>query len=355
MGYDLPNNATSADLVDYTNSTFFPTNTSSATMQGGIDLIALTGVLSAPNSIILPPTAVNIINDTLLNTASITATLPFKASAASGIIANYTIQSIPLQSEGVLYVCDNGTCTPVTPGQVITEAQIYMLSFQPNPSFTGDVVFNYFATDTYNQVSNVATYTIPVSELHPGLLPITILSFTGSIDKKTVQLNWQTSLEINSSYFEIQRSEDGINYETFATTTAKGNSSLTSNYAAKDDLFFYTKKIAYYRIKMVDTDGKFKYSSVMVIKVDATAKNSAKAWPIPFTSNLSLEYASETNQEVKISLVSMNGSVVFNNNTQAKQGRNVITINQAQSIPAGTYLLTISNGTKTETIKVVKQ
>lgn len=356
IGYDLPANATSANLVDYNNSTYFPGNTSSATLQGGIDLIALTGVLSAPNSIILPPVAIDIVNDTIPNTALVTGIVPFKASAASGNIANYTIQSIPTVSEGVLYVCTNGNCAAVTAGQVITPSQIFMLSFQPNPVFTGDVVFNYFATDSYNQVSNVATYTIPVSGQNPGLLPVTILSFNGSIDKKTVQLNWQTSLEVNSSYFEIQKSEDGINFETFATATAKGNSSLISNYQVKDDLFFYTKKVVYYRIKMVDIDGKHKYSSVMVIKVDAVVtKSSVKAWPVPFISQLNVEYSSELNQDVRISLISINGAVVFNSNYTVKQGRNIITLTQAPSIPAGTYMMQISNGAKTETIKVIKQ
>lgn len=42
---DLPANATAADLVNFKNATFFPTNTNSST-DGGIDLIALTGVLS---------------------------------------------------------------------------------------------------------------------------------------------------------------------------------------------------------------------------------------------------------------------------------------------------------------------
>ncbi|MBL0355993.1 MAG: T9SS type A sorting domain-containing protein [Chitinophagaceae bacterium] len=356
IGYDLPSNATSLNLVDYTNTAYFPRNTSSATMQGGIDLIALTGVLSAPNSIILPPVAINIVNDTILNTALVTGIAPFKASAASGIIASYTIQSIPSENEGVLYVCDNGNCTPVTAGQVLTAAQIFMLSFQPNPGYTGDVVFNYFATDTYNQASNVATYTIPVSGQNPGVLPVTMLSFTSSIDNKTVQLNWQTSLEINSSYFEIQRSEDGIFFETFATTTAKGNSSLISNYQTKDDLFFYSKKVVYYRIKMVDIDGKQKFSSVMIIKVDAAVtRNSVKAWPVPFISQLNVEYNSEVKQDVKISLTSISGAVVFNSNINVKQGHNVITINQAQSTPAGTYILLISNGAKTEALKVVKQ
>lgn len=356
FAYDLPANATGANLVDYTNSTYFPTNTSSATMQGGIDLIALTGVLSAPNSIILPPVADNIITDTLQNTALITAIEPFKASAASGDIANYTVQTIPTANEGVLYICTDGNCIPVVEGQVLTAAQINLLSFQPNPSYTGNVVFTYFAHDTYNQVSNVATYTIPVAGQNQSVLPVTILSFTGSIDKKSVQLNWQTSLEVNSSYFELQKSEDGISFETFATATAKGHSSSISAYHTTDDLFFYTKKLVYYRIKMVDTDGKYKYSSIINLKLDAAAgTGSVKAWPVPFINQLQAAYTSEVNQQVTISLVSMSGAVVSRNTAAVQQGRNVIAVSPAASTPSGTYMLVISSHTKTASVKVVKQ
>lgn len=356
IAYDLPTNATGANLVDYTNSTYFPTNTSSATMQGGIDLIALTGVLSAPNSIILPPVADNIITDTLHNTALITAMEPFKASAASGAIAQYTVQTIPAANEGVLYLCSDGNCAPIVEGQVLTAAQINQLSFQPNPSYTGNVVFTYFAHDTYNQVSNVATYTIPVAGQNQVVLPVTILSFTGSIHKKSVQLNWQTSLEVNSSYFELQKSENGISFETFATATAKGHSSSISVYQATDDLFFYTKKQLYYRIKMVDTDGKYKYSSIINLTLDAAATTgNVKAWPVPFINQLQAEYNSEINQQITIHLVSMSGAVVSRHTAAVQQGRNVIAVSPAASTPSGTYTLVISSGTKTATIKVIKQ
>jgi len=356
VAYDLPAGATGANLVNYHNSTYFPTNTSSATAQGGIDLIALTGVLSAPNAIILPPTADNIIIPAMPNTALITSIDPFVAKAASGDIGSYTIQTIPADSEGILYICDNGNCTPVTAGQVISPAQITLLSFQPNPSFTGDAVFYYFATDTYNQVSNVASYTIPVTGITSGTLPVTILGFTGSIDKKLVQLNWQTSLELNSSYFEAQKSSDGTSFETFATFTARGNSNVTSNYQATDDLFFYLKNAVFYRIKMVDTDGKFKYSAVLIIKLNAAAvKNNVKAWPVPYVNALNVEYNSEINQQVTISISNINGAKTLTTTSNVRKGQNIITINQAQSTPSGTYLLTISNGTKMETIKVVKQ
>ncbi len=354
-GYDFPANATAAKLTDYTNSAYFPRNTSSATAQGGIDLIALTGVLSTPETIILPPTAENIVYHPLTNTSLITPIDPLDATAASGNIVTYTIETIPPAEQGILYVCADGNCTPITAGQVLTPDQINQLSFQPNPSFTGDVVFNYHATDSYGQVSNTASYTIPVTGISQSTLPITILSFSGSIDKKTVQLNWQTSQEINSSYFEIQKSADGSNFEPIGTVTAKGNSSTTNAYQTKDDLFLYLSNTVFYRLKMVDVDGRFKYSSVVMIKLNAaTTESTLKAWPIPFVNELNMDYNSDANGEIKITMRNINGAVILNSSSMVKKGHNIITINQAQSKPSGTYLLTISNGAKSETIKVVK-
>ena len=356
MGYDLPSCATAADLVDYTNSTYFPTNTSSATSQGGIDLIALTGVLSAPEGIILPPTADNIEIPSMMNTSTLTAIAPLDATAASGNIELYTIVSIPSASQGSLHLCNNGNCNPIVAGQVLTPAEINMLSFVPNPSFTGSIVFNYSATDSHQQVSNIATYTIPVTSTTQSLLPINMVSFTGNINNKLVQLNWQTSQENNSSYYEVQRSSNGSNYEPISTITANGNIGTLSNYKEKDDLFFYTGKVVYYRLKMVDTDGKFKFSKVLVIKINnATTVNILKAFPLPFSSQLTAGYSSELSGEIKVNLTSVNGSRVASSTATVQKGYNSISINQAQTIPSGTYLLTITGNGKSESIKVVKQ
>ncbi len=356
MGYDLPSCATAADLVDYTNSTYFPTNTSSATSQGGIDLIALTGVLSAPEGIILPPTANNIEIPSIMNTSILTAIPPLDATAASGSIELYSIVSIPLASQGSLHLCNNGNCNPIVAGQVLTPAEINMLSFVPNPSFTGSIVFNYSATDSHQQVSNIATYTIPVTSTTQSLLPVNMVSFTGNINNKLVQLNWQTSQENNSSYYEVQRSSNGSNYEPISTITANGNIGTLSNYKEKDDLFFYTGKVVYYRLKMVDTDGKFKFSKVLVIKINnATTVNILKAFPLPFSSQLTAGYSSELSGEIKVNLTTVNGSRVASSTATVQKGYNSISINQAQTIPSGTYLLTITGNGKSESIKVVKQ
>jgi hypothetical protein len=355
MAYDLPASATAANLVDYTNTSYFPRNTSSATSQGGIDLIALTGVLSTPEEIILPPTANNIKLNALMNTAPATALLPLEAIAATGSIATFIINTIPSASQGVLYMCTNNNCVPVVAGQILTPAEINSLSFKPNVNFTGDVVFNYSATDTHSQYSNIATYTIPVISQTQNVLPVSLLSFKGSISNKKTQLVWQTSLEINSSYFEIQRSTNAVNFEAIATVTAKGNSAIVNNYQTTDDLFFFIGSKVFYRLKMVDTDGKFKYSQVLAMPITAIVSNNITAWPLPFSGQLSTGFKSESNGSVKINITNINGALVLSNTSTVQKGYNTININQAQSIPSGTYLLTVVKDGKSETIKVVKQ
>ncbi|MFT3681797.1 MAG: T9SS type A sorting domain-containing protein [Ferruginibacter sp.] len=356
IAYDLPVNATGADLVDYSNTNFFPTNTSSGTLEGGIDLIALTGLLSIPEVVILPPTANNIEMPTLLNTSDITQMLPLDATAANGTIVSYTIESVPTAEQGEVFLCTEAGCVTVAAGQVLTPEEIHQLSFRPNASFTGEIVFYYSAKDSYDQVSNTASYTIPVIGPSFGPLPVRLVNFTGSIDKKLVELNWQTAQELNSSYYEVQRSIDGNNFEPVATLTSKGNSSGTSSYTSTDDLFFVSQSKVYYRIKMVDTDGKAKYSSVIEIRINSGNKTTTvRTWPNPFTNQVNTEYFSENKGSVKINFLDMNGRTVNSSTVQVKKGQNNFALTQVQSFQRGAYVMQIISENKTENIKIVKQ
>ena len=357
IAYDLPASATSANLVDYTNSNFFPTNTSSATSQGGIDLIALTGVLSLPQQVILPPVANNILMPAMLNTAPQTGLLPLEAIAASGTIAYYTIETISPTEKGTLYLCTNNNCIAVTEGQQLTPDQINQLAFAPNAAYAGgEVVFYYNATDSYNQVSNSASYTIPVIAQTFGPLPVILTSFNASADKKTIRLSWHTAQEVNSSYFEVQRSNDGKTFEPVATLTAAGKLTGGADYETTDDLFFYQNSNVFYRLKMVDVDGKSKYSTVLMLKLNTTAAASTiKAWPNPYSTQLNTSVQSNTNEVIKIKLINMEGKTVAENAVRVQKGNNTLLVPAAAGITKGAYILQIVTGDKTENVRIIKQ
>jgi hypothetical protein len=296
------------------------------------------------------PVAYNITMSPLVQASAI---LPFSATSATGNIAMYSIISIPSPWQGELSLDMNGTLVPVSEGMMLTADLAANLYFTPDSSYSGNVVFTYSASDESGTISNVAIYTIPVKGKPQVILPVTILNFAGTAQNKKAQLYWQTQNENNSSYFELQRSSDGNSFETIATITAKGNT--TNDYQNTDDLFFYKHSLVYYRLKMVDINGSFKYSAAVAIKLGAAIKANIKAWPLPFTGNLNIEFYSDEAMPVKITLYNVAGSNVLALNSNAKKGTNTISLYQAQTLPPGTYLLTISNSTKVETIKVIKQ
>jgi hypothetical protein len=281
--------------------------------------------------------------------------LPLNASSQSSNISAYTLQTIPSASHGILSIDMDGVLVPVSEGMMLTTDLASKLVFEPDTSYTGNVVFTYSAADDEGVSSNIANYTIPVIAKQQAVLPVSLLGFTGAAENKMVQLYWQTQNEGNSSHFEIQRSTDGNNFETIAMVTAKGNINTANNYQTKDDLFFYNYQSVYYRLKMIDINGSFKYSNSILIKLKAATKNNITAWPLPFTSNLNIGYYSEVSETVKITIHSINGSVLMTLNSNVKKGTNTISLYQAQQIPAGTYLLSVGNSTKAQTIKVIKQ
>jgi hypothetical protein len=100
----------------------------------------------------------------------------------------------------------------------------------------------------------------------PGsiILPVTLLEFTGRLDKTSTVLNWSTSMEQNSKHFEIEKSTDGTHFNTIGSINAAGNSSNKRDYAFRDIKLNYAN---YYRLKMVDLDGNYKLSNVVLIRV----------------------------------------------------------------------------------------
>ena len=94
-----------------------------------------------------------------------------------------------------------------------------------------------------------------------SVVPLKLLSFNAYKQNKTVLLQWKTTNEINSSHFEIERSTDGRNFSKIALVNATGYN--TNNYTSQDEMPF--TGINYYRLKMMDKDGRFVYSETATI------------------------------------------------------------------------------------------
>ena len=98
------------------------------------------------------------------------------------------------------------------------------------------------------------------------ILPITLSSFTGIWNGKAPELRWTTQLEINNSYFDLERSFNGRNFERAGVVSGQINSSVITNYQFTDYAVSNTTGLVYYRLKQVDVDGRFSYSNIIVVK-----------------------------------------------------------------------------------------
>jgi hypothetical protein len=94
-------------------------------------------------------------------------------------------------------------------------------------------------------------------------LPVELISFTGKQLEKHNVLVWVTASEINNDYFEIERSANGVTFETIGIIKG-ANNKQQHQYEYRDEHPFVG--INYYRLKQVDTDGKFAYSDIIILK-----------------------------------------------------------------------------------------
>ncbi len=93
-------------------------------------------------------------------------------------------------------------------------------------------------------------------------LPVELLSFSGYSDGNNNVIEWETATEINHEYFELQRSENGSDFETIVRINADGDSYTTKKYLEKDYSFY---SISYYRLYQQDLGGKGVFSKVISI------------------------------------------------------------------------------------------
>lgn len=91
-------------------------------------------------------------------------------------------------------------------------------------------------------------------------LPVELISFTAESNKTENVLNWTTASEVNNSHFEIQKSDDGVNFQSIGIVQGNGNSSEVNHYSFID---LNNSNNSYYRLKQIDFDGGFEYSHVV--------------------------------------------------------------------------------------------
>ncbi|MCF0070618.1 FG-GAP-like repeat-containing protein [Dyadobacter sp. CY261] len=161
-------------------------------------------------------------------------------------------------------------------------------------------------------------------------LPVTLIRFSAHRVENQADLKWATSSEVNSKNFEIQRSVDGKHWDAIAQIAAMGDSDKENEYNFTDNQPLSGENL--YRLKMVDIDQSFAYSSIQSVVFD-DEKVSVGVYPNPVSHQIRLNGSPEGVTSLK--LINSVGQVVYEN-TQFTKEINV------EKFPTGTYVLLIS-------------
>ncbi|OQP57569.1 SprB repeat-containing protein [Niastella populi] len=177
------------------------------------------------------------------------------------------------------------------------------------------------------------------------VLPLKLIYFTGDRLHNNIVLKWKTAEEANTSHFDVERSTDGVHFTTIQQVKASGT--LTGNYSATDNQPLAGK--LFYRLKMVDKDGKFTNSSIITINSDG---NGFSVTPQLITNNceIKLTYAA-AEQPATIQIAGIDGRLWL---TQAVAKGSVQTTIPTNGLATGSYLVIFINNGKRTAVRVVK-
>lgn len=177
-------------------------------------------------------------------------------------------------------------------------------------------------------------------------LPITVLSFTGVKTAAGNLLGWTVADAKDFSHFDLQRHTDGSSFASIATLPYVNG---TSNYSYTDA---NATGINYYRLALVDLDGKLQYSGTVAIINNATGFAVGSIYPVPASTILNVVLYAPVTTNVTYTVTDISGKTISKEVHSA-----MATTTQAINVgylAKGTYLITVDAGSTKVTHKFIK-
>ena len=175
-----------------------------------------------------------------------------------------------------------------------------------------------------------------------SVLPLQLISFTAKLENGKSLLKWKTDNEINVSHFDIERSSDGTRFDKIKEIASGGN----NNYSTVDEIL--QKGFNYYRLKIVDKDGRFSYSNVEMVKSLNDAIFSFIMYPNPNSGLLVVE-PSQSNKPVTVSIFDQQGKLLV---VKQITGKTPIALHH---LAKGVYTVKLINEGDVKTGKLIKE
>lgn len=215
--------------------------------------------------------------------------------------------------------------------------------------------FGYIASERFSRTVFDITITVPASlysftSVNWVPLPVELLNFNVIYTSPDIQISWQTATETESGYFALERSVDAILFEEIHRQEAAGISNSIQSYRYTDRN--EGSHTYYYRLKIVDKNEKFTYSSVQTI--DVTNNRILQINPVPARRGEHLEVTytpGNTPSPLQISLWDTKGYTWLQENNQSYPASGIKL--DTTHLPPGIYILQVADTQEVITQKIL--
>lgn len=182
-------------------------------------------------------------------------------------------------------------------------------------------------------------------------LPVELISFEANCSNTFVNLDWITASETNNDYFIIEKSNDGINFETIGYEEGMGTINTNSNYHFIDYKPFVG--INYYRLKQVDFNGDFAYSDVVVVNYCTTTAITHLSVSQTSSEVVVNACATVTNGTALLRIFDLSGKLILENDITNEIISNSTVQISKSGLNTGLFIVSLQIGGAQESEKIV--
>lgn len=272
----------------------------------------------------------------------------------------------------------NGGVTPSTPipitnRQLTGNAEFSSYTYLDGSLMLGNITANYGASETISYIQEYEIIILPTATLEsgktyefkltgatffppitplpsvktPAILPITLEYLTAKLSVKGIDVSWKTSSETKNKKFDLQRSNDGINWDIITSVDAKQTTSgSTYSFIDKSPLI----GVNYYRLAQHDIDGKVNYTGVTSANFDLKS-NELVIYPNPIINQFNVSLSGHENKIFKIALFDLNGQLA--DEKQVIANNSGLTFNLNKALKPGIYITRITGNGLNETQQII--
>jgi hypothetical protein len=170
-------------------------------------------------------------------------------------------------------------------------------------------------------------------------LPVELVSFTGFAFEDHNRLEWTTASEVNNHFFDLERSDDGINFFSIGRVNGHGTTSMRNDYSFND--YSPIEGTNYYRLRQVDYNGAVTYSQIVTIEFHRGNMTVTNIKPNPTNGEVNFDFNSPLESTIHVVITDVTGRVVRDEYREIKAGTTLVNTFIDQS-GAGIYTMIVT-------------